>query len=227
MTRYCLRLWKSQTPSTAEYLPQERWLIKTGGGESYRNALPSFAASNKPTRWAEVGVRGSNPRSFVDRTIVQPFDVRWYIGSLSWFIYIFSSWHTKFHNLPLCIIYESIIYHCWYNLRFFFLSRIILHEIDALRSIQNTRNTHLPGSAFRNKILTQLIRMSKLISAPQCNSSSNNKAGPITPAIRYQWHDIVSLENFFLKILNSHLFRTVKVTITIDMVSTFHKKDDR
>ncbi len=31
------------------------------------------------TRWAEVGVRGSNSRSFVDRSIVQPFDVRWYI----------------------------------------------------------------------------------------------------------------------------------------------------
>ena len=82
---------------------------------------------------------------------------------------------------------------CWYNLRFLFLSRIILHEIDALRSILSTRNTHLPGSAFRNKILTQLIRMSKLISTPQCNSSSNYKA------IRYQWHDIVSLEKCFLK----------------------------
>ena len=47
------------------------------------------------------------------------------------------------------IINKTRQWTCWYNLRFLSLSKIILHEIDALRSIRYTRNIHLPASATK------------------------------------------------------------------------------
>ena len=88
MTWYCLRLWKSQTPSTCWVPSTRKMTVKDGRRRVWSKRFAVFCRFQQTdTRWAEVGVRGSNSRSFVDRTIIQPFDASTIVSSyVSWWL---------------------------------------------------------------------------------------------------------------------------------------------